>query len=168
MFFGRFGIGKIFQSTVFINIFESGYSMSLQLATIHTMLVDAEVEDGYVLTKGVHEVFIFNKNIKEELRTGQLVDVFLYRNKEERLEASTYVPNMVLGSYGWAKVVDIFPNLGVFVDIGTTIDVLVPKDDLPFVSHAWPHSGDELYVSITLDRQERLLGVLAKEDVFRD
>ena len=47
-------------------------------------------------------------------------------------------------------------ELGVFVHIGLSKDILVSLDDLPNLQHLWPKVGDRLYVSLKTDRQERL------------
>lgn len=142
--------------------------MSLPLGTIHSMLVDGQSDTGYFVTKGQFDGFIPNEEVAETLQAGSLADVFVYRDKEGQIALTTKLPQIVIGAYGWVEVVDIFPSLGVFVKISPTIDVLVPKDSMPHMHKAWPLPGDQLYISLTTDRQERLLGVLAKEDDFFD
>lgn len=67
------------------------------------------------------------------------------------------LPEVVMDQYGWAKVVSVLPNLGVFVDIGTTKEFLVSKDDLPLFENVWPKEEDMLFVTLGKDRKGRLL-----------
>jgi len=142
--------------------------MTLGLGTIHTMRIGKKVNDGYLLTKGAMQTVLPFEHTEEELTEGNNVDVFLYKDRNEKIVASTMIPKVVIGVYDWAEVVDVFPNLGVFVNIGTTVEVLVPKDDLPTFQKVWPLPGDKLYVTLSLDKQERLLGRVAKETIFTD
>ncbi|MFD6442826.1 hypothetical protein ACFWDG_24355, partial [Peribacillus sp. NPDC060186] len=41
-------------------------------------------------------------------------------------------------------------------------------DDLPNIDHLWPEVGDRLYVCLKTDRNERLFGKLATEDVIQE
>ena len=41
------------------------------------------------------------------------------------------IPAIQIGIYGWAEVVNVKRELGVFVNIGLSKDILVSLDDLP-------------------------------------
>jgi len=142
--------------------------MNLSLGTLHTMLVDGETETGYIVTKGLNETILSFEETNQAYRVGELVDVFVYQAKDGDVTVTAKLPDIVIGSYGWVEVVDIFPSLGVFVKLTDSIDVLLPKDDLPFVHKAWPLPKDKLYMTLSLDKQNRLLGKLAKETIFED
>jgi len=142
--------------------------MNLSLGTIHTMLVDGETETGYIVTKGLNETILAFEETNQSYRVGELVDVFVYQAKNGDVTVTAQLPDIVIGSYGWVEVVDIFPSLGVFVKLTDSIDVLLPKDDLPFVHKAWPLPKDKLYITLSLDKQNRLLGKLGKETIFED
>ena len=142
--------------------------MNLALGTIHTMRIVEKVNNGCLLMKGAFQITIPIEHSDEKLVEGENVDVFLFKDRQEKVVASTLIPKIVIGIYDWAKVVDVIPGLGVFVDIGTTVEVLVPKDDLPTFQKAWPLPGDKLYVTLALDKQERLLCRVAKEALFTD
>lgn len=142
--------------------------MSLPFGTIHSMLVDGQTDEGYIVTKGQFNGFLANEEAGKELHVGSIVDVFVYQNKQGKTTLTAKLPEIVLGSYAWAEVTGIFPALGVFVKISPTIDVLVSKDDMPYVFKAWPREGDRLYITLKLDREDRLLGQTAKDNFFQD
>lgn len=132
--------------------------------------VDRETEFGYFLTDGTDDVLLHNSEIAEgtELEIGQEVTVFIYLDKQGRLTSTMKIPNIQVGTYGWAEVVNVRRELGVFVNIGLSKDILVSLDDLPNLQHLWPAVGDRLYVSLKTDRQERLFAKLATEDVIQE
>lgn len=132
--------------------------------------VDRETEFGYFLTDGTDDVLLHNSEITEgtELEIGQEVTVFIYLDKQGRLTSTMKIPSIQVGTYGWAEVVNVRRELGVFVNIGLSKDILVSLDDLPNLQHLWPAVGDRLYVSLKTDRQERLFAKLATEDVIQE
>ena len=77
---------------------------------------------------------------------------------------NTHSPLVDRDRYGWAEVVEIRGDLGVFVAIGLPDkDIVISLDDLPSDKNLWPHKGDKLLISLKSDRKERLWGELADE-----
>src|SRR5699024_905051 len=107
--------------------------MNLSLGTLHTMLVDGETETGYIVTKGLNETILSFEETNQAYRVGELVDVFVYQAKDGDVTVTAKLPDIVIGSYGWVEVVDIFPSLGVFVILTDSIYVLLLKDLLTFL-----------------------------------
>ncbi|WP_164667948.1 CvfB family protein [Virgibacillus doumboii] len=130
---------------------------------IKTLEVLRKIDTGYVLDG---DVLLHHNETDNELDPGQKVDVFLYTDKNGRATATTQLPFVQMDVYDWAEVVDIIPNLGVFVDIGTSKDILVSIDDLPLFEEVWPAAGDKLFVTLGLDRKGRLLAIPASESAF--
>ncbi|GIO24829.1 S1 RNA-binding domain-containing protein [Oceanobacillus sp. J11TS1] len=138
----------------------------LPIGSIITMTVLRKIDTGYVLTAYGEEVLLHHNETEKPLEPEQSVDVFLYLNKKDQVNATTYLPFVTTGLYDWAEVVDVVPHLGVFVNIGTSKDILVSKDALPLFQESWPHSGDRLYITLQLDKKGRLLGVPASESII--
>ncbi|MEI3607343.1 S1-like domain-containing RNA-binding protein [Pseudogracilibacillus sp. SE30717A] len=140
----------------------------LEVGTIHTMNVSNKTQTSYQVKKsGITATLPFDFIIGE-VEVGQLIDVFLYHDRQGNLLATMQLPKMIIGSYDWVKVKDVIPNLGVFVDIGMAEEVLVSSDDLPLFQTAWPLPDDQLYVTLSLDKKGRLLAVPASQKVFND
>lgn len=137
-----------------------------ELGTIQTMNIDREIENGFVLKKGSNEALLHHNETIGELQLDQEIDVFLYQDKKGNITASMKLPTVVMDQYGWATVVNVIPDLGVFVDIGTTKEFLVSKDDLPLFENVWPKEDDKLYVTLGKDRRGRLLAIPATEGVI--
>lgn len=141
----------------------------LLAGTIHTMRVTKQMAEGYTLTKGDDSVFLSVEDGAgaQTLSLDDFVDVFLFTNKEAELFATTDLPKVMIGVYDWAEVVETLP-LGTFVTIGIDEDVLIYSEDLPLFRSAWPKQGDQLYMTIKADNNNRLLGVPATEGIFAD
>jgi uncharacterized protein len=139
----------------------------IEIGTIQTMVVDRKIDTGYVLKKDMTEALLHHNESDKQLEIGEEVDVFLYQDKKGNLTASTKLPEVVMDNYGWAKVVSVLPHLGAFVDIGTTKEFLVSKDDLPLFENVWPKEEDMLFVTLGKDRKGRLLAIPATEGIFQ-
>lgn len=141
---------------------------TMQMGTIQLMTVLRKSDQGYILQKGKTEAFLSEQETTRKLLNGDKVDVFVYMDKQDQIVATMNLPQMVMGTYGWASVVKVVPNLGVFVHIGSSIEVLVSVDDLPIVEAVWPDVGDKLYVTLGQDKKGRLLAIPASEEQLRN
>ena len=138
------------------------------IGTIQRMEVISTTTNGYLLLKGKTSAHLDREETLNELEVGNNIEVFIYPDKTGKLCASTKLPEITVATYGWAEVVGIVKGLGAFVDIGTTKEMLVSMDELPLFESVWPNAGDRLYVTLTIDRKERLLGIPATEGVIQD
>ncbi len=143
-----------------------GYIMNQLVGTIQTMTVDRTIETGYVLTFEMNEFLLHHNETNTILEPNQEVDVFIYMDKKGKVVATTKLPHIKMDIYDWAEVKNVIPNLGVFVDIGTTKDILVSKDDLPLFDQVWPQIGDRLFVTLGKDQKGKLLALPASEGVI--
>ncbi|SNT48630.1 hypothetical protein SAMN05444672_13227 [Bacillus sp. OK838] len=132
--------------------------------------VERKADFGWFLTDGSEDVLLHHSEMNEgtELELGDEVTVFIYHDKQARLTATMKIPEIQIDQYGWAEVVNVKRKLGVFVNIGLSKDILVSLDDLPNIDRLWPEVGDRLYVSLKTDRNDRLFGKLATEDVIQE
>ena len=80
---------------------------------------------------------------EEDVQVGDFVHVFLYANRRGELTATMKMPNMTCDTFGWATVIRIDDTEGVYVDIGSSFEVLVNGADMPKVRSLWPKPGDE-------------------------
>ncbi|MGE6752540.1 CvfB family protein [Rossellomorea sp. NPDC071047] len=139
---------------------------SLKPGTVVDLFVDHEVPYGFFLTNDLDRVLLHHSEITEEIQEGDTVKVFLYHDKDVRLTATMRIPKVQVGAYGWAEVVDKREDLGVFVNIGLPKDILVSADDLPKFLELWPNQGDQLFLTLNRDKQDRLYGRLATENII--
>ncbi|MEI3613860.1 CvfB family protein [Pseudogracilibacillus sp. SO30301A] len=140
----------------------------LEVGTIHTMKTDRKTDEGFIVKKTGGQAFLPQEYTDGNLEIGTFIDVFLYNDRQGKMVATMQLPKMVIGSYELAEVKDVIPNLGVFVDIGMTEEVLVSMDELPLYPKVWPVPGDKLYVTLNTDKKGRLLAVPATEKYFNE
>jgi len=138
------------------------------IGTIQKMNLVHELENHYQLSNDIGEALLPKADFLEEVQIDTLLDVFIYSDKRGKLIASPQLPTAVIGMYGWGEIVEVLPNLGAFINLGTTIDILISMDDLPTFDAAWPAVGDKLYVRLKKDKKDRLLAVPATENEFKD
>lgn len=138
---------------------------NLLVGTIKIATVIREIETGYVLDIDDSDVLLHYNDMNEDEKFTEEdeIEVFLYNDKNEQIVATTILPTIDRERFGWAEVISVIPKLGVFVDIGTTKEILVSVDDLPIYTEVWPKENDFLYVSLGEDRRGRLLAIPAKE-----
>jgi hypothetical protein len=130
------------------------------------MNVDSKINSGYILKNSGIEALLQDEETNVELEPGGKVNVFLYSDKRGRWIATLKLPRLHKNTYDWAEVKEVIPNLGAFVDIGISKEMLVSKDDLPLFESVWPAEGDMLYVTLGEDRKGRLLAIPANEDAL--
>ncbi|MCZ2260392.1 CvfB family protein [Sporosarcina sp. G11-34] len=118
--------------------------------------------------EGDDDDIMMNVSDAEEIQDGDTVKVFLYANRRGELAATMRMPNMTFGTYGWAKVIRIDDKEGVYVDIGSSFEVLVNGADMPKVRALWPVVGDQLYMTLRTDLGGQIFGRLGTEERVMD
>lgn len=63
---------------------------------------------------------------KAGVAVGDELEVFVYRDSEDRLIATTETPIAMVGEFGYLEVVALNQNVGVFLDWGLGKDLLLP------------------------------------------
>ncbi len=110
------------------------------------------------------EIALNASEAPEELKEDDTLEVFLFVDRRGNLSATTQLPSIQKGTYGWARVIKVSEKEGAFVDIGTSKEVQVKAEDLPKIKELWPAQGDHLYMTLRTDREGELFGRLATED----
>lgn len=138
------------------------------IGTVLTMKVEKKLDEDYIATRKSAEILLHSEGIENQLPIGEVIDAFIYRDRNNDIVATPIIPTAQKGTYGWAKVVEVIPGLGVFVNIGIPRDILVSVDDLPSFENVWPQADDQLFVTLDEDKEGRLLAIPASEQVFMD
>lgn len=114
----------------------------------NALAVLRSTSSGLFLDAGeLGEVLLPGRYIPPGTGPGHILDVFLYRDSEDRLVATTEVPYAMVGEFATLKVVAVNPNVGAFLDWGLPKDLM-----LPFREQAAPvRPGQRVVVYILLD-----------------
>jgi predicted RNA-binding protein (virulence factor B family) len=141
-------------------------SLNELVGQVTTLKVARKAAFGYFLTDGFEDVLLHKNEVNREYENDEEVEVFLYVDSEGRTSASTTIPEIAVGRYGWVKVTDTNPEIGVFLNIGIQKDLLLGADDLPAYESAWPQIGDLVYITIRVNRNYLLYAKLASDQVI--
>lgn len=139
---------------------------TIQVGNIVQLTVKKVLKDGYLLTNQSTDIYLDCNQSDDIYTVGDLVEVFLYHNDKDQINATTKLPHVRFSVFDWAEVVGVNQKLGVFVNIGAPNEILVSVDDLPKYRSAWPIAGDQLYVTLKRDKRNRLLAEPVKEADF--
>ncbi|MDF7810007.1 S1-like domain-containing RNA-binding protein [Hymenobacter sp. YC55] len=97
----------------------------MQLGDYNELEVAREVDFGMYLTSDDGDMLIPRKYIPEGTRVGDMLRVFVYRDSEDRLIATTLDPLAKVGDFAALTVRDVTP-LGAFLDWGLEKDLFLP------------------------------------------
>ncbi|MFF2753876.1 S1 RNA-binding domain-containing protein [Psychrobacillus sp. NPDC058041] len=136
-------------------------SASGEIVKLH---VKAQEGSKWILEHHEIDIPLNASEAPEELQVGNSIEVFLFVDRRGNLSATTQIPTIQKGTYGWARVIKVSEKEGAFVDIGTSKEVQVKADDLPKIKDLWPANGDHLYITLRTDKDGELFGRLATED----
>ena len=97
-----------------------------KLGQVNLLLASRETENGfYLVDDESNEILLPNKYVPEELETGDKLQVFVYKDSEDILIATTLNPKLMLNEYAALKAVAV-GTFGAFFDWGLEKDLLVP------------------------------------------
>jgi len=110
---------------------------------------------GFYLDGGTHgEILLPGRLIPSGATLGGKIDVFVYRDSEDRLVATPQKPLAMVGQFASLRVVSINPRIGVFLDWGMDKDLLLPMREM----FRPVSEGEFVLVQIVLDeRSDRLI-----------
>lgn len=131
-------------------------------------IIDENDNAYYVQIDGVTYELKKQELTQDEIpKVGDEIEGFIYDNKSHDREITQFLPFAQPDQYGWGKVTEVRPGLGVFVDVGLPDkDVVVSMDDLPREKERWPRRDDRLLVRLETDYKDRIWAKLADENIF--
>lgn len=133
--------------TALIKQLTNGISTMLSIGKMNKLTIDRIVNMGAYLKSEEGEVLLPNKYLTENVRAGDAINVFVYRESENRLMATTTRPHAEVGDIAILPVADVNDSIGAFLDWGMEKDLL-----LPFRRQLRPVSpGQKCVVKIMID-----------------
>ena len=125
----------------------------LELGKISSLAITRAVPMGVMLRSAEEEVLLPARFVPDDAEPGDRIDVFLYRDSEDRPIATTERPKALVDEFASLRVVSVNAT-GAFLDWGLPKDLL-----LPFQMQREPVSCDEhVVVRVLLDSvSERLV-----------
>ena len=126
----------------------------IKLGEKQVLKVVKKVDFGVYLSDGSNpeeKVLLPNKQVPAGADMGTEIEVFIYRDSDDRLIATTNEPKIMLGDVRMLRVKDV-ARIGAFMDWGLEKDVLLPfKEQTRKVK-----PGDEVLCAMYIDKSDRL------------
>ncbi|MGF7032053.1 putative RNA-binding protein (virulence factor B family) [Paenibacillus mucilaginosus] len=142
--------------------------MRLEAGTNQRLEVAREVSPhGFFLTDGTQDILLHYSEVVGEVKTGTQVEVFLFYDTQDRLAATMREPLIKLNEVALLEVADFHPRFGCFLEMGLGRQLLLPFRELPEMEELRPQVGDKVFVTMTHDRQGRLVAKVAGEDLLK-
>jgi len=137
----------------------------MRLGCTQTLAVVKKTDFGLYLTdiekkdnknRDVSEEILLPKNqVTPDMNLGSEIEVFIYKDSEDRLIATRMEPFIKLGEIKKLKVKEV-TKIGAFLDWGLSKDLLLPfKEQIYDIK-----SGDEILVTMYVDLSERLCATM--------
>jgi predicted RNA-binding protein (virulence factor B family) len=129
----------------------------LTLGKYQKLKVVKQVEFGvYLADKDPDErVLLPGKQVPENTSVGDEIEVFIYKDSEDRPIATTKKPRISIGEVARLKVSQV-TKIGAFLDWGLDKDLFLPFKQQTFKVK----EGDEVLVSLYLDKSARLCATM--------
>ena len=100
------------------------------MATIgkrNQLAVVRETNSGvYMDGEELGEILLPGRYVPRGTAPGAMLDVFIYRDSEDRLVATTEKPHAAVGEFAAMRVKELHPQMGAFLDWGLSKDLLLP------------------------------------------
>ena len=127
----------------------------MKLGKRQVLTVVKKVEFGVYLGSDKEKVLLPKKQVPEGVEPGDPIEVFLYKDSDDRLIATTSEPKIELGELAVLDVVDT-GKFGAFLDWGLEKDLFLPFKQ----QTAKVEKGDQCLVSLYVDKSQRLCATM--------
>lgn len=127
----------------------------MKLGKKQVLTVVKKVDFGVYLGSDEERVLLPKKQVPAGIESGDPVEVFLYKDSDDRLIATTNEPKIELGELAVLDVVDT-GKFGAFLDWGLEKDLFLPFKQ----QTAKVEKGDQCLVSLYIDKSQRLCATM--------
>ena len=127
----------------------------IELGKKQTLTVVKKVDFGVYLGEKEERVLLPIKQVPEGTKEGDTVEVFIYKDSQDRLIATTNEPALTLGEIAVLKVKEV-GKIGAFLDWKLEKDLLLPfREQTKKV-----HPGEEVLAALYIDKSDRLAATM--------
>ncbi len=133
----------------------------LLLGKMNRLQVIKEVDFGLYLDSDIDEILIPKRYVPENTKIGDFLDVFLYRDSEDRLIATTEIPKAMVDDYAFLEVKEA-NKFGVFLDWGIAKDLFVPFQE----QNGRMEAGKSYLVKLYIDQETNRIVASARLEHF--
>jgi len=135
-----------------------------KIGRLNRLIVVKELDQGvYLDGEDLGEILLPGRYVPEDCKTGSSIEVFIYRDSEDRIVATTETPLAMVGQFAVLKVVAVNSS-GAFLDWGLPKDLLVPFRE----QQQKMEEGRSYVVFVYLDERSDRIAASSKLDKFLD
>lgn len=136
-----------------------------ELGKKQRLVIVRESDHGFLLDGGgLGEILLPRREVPPEVEQGDEVEVFVSRDSEDRLVATTRLPVCEAGDYAGMRVVSVDRRLGAFLDWGLGKDLL-----LPYAEQSRPvREGETVVARVLVDGKSKRLVATTKLGRYLD
>lgn len=131
----------------------------IQLGKIQTLEIVSTTDHGIYLSQNNGQnspkVLLPKNQVQDEHHIGNSIEVFIYKDSEDRLIATTATPKLTLGKVALLQVKEV-TTIGAFLEWGLAKDLLLPFKE----QTARVHTGESVLVSLYVDKSDRLCATM--------
>ncbi len=138
--------------------------MKVELGRMNRLEVVREVDFGmYLDGGGTGDILLPARYVPSGCRPGDVLDVFLYLDSEERIVATTQTPLAMVGDFAYLQVAWV-NNFGAFLDWGLMKDLFVPFRE----QKTKMQKGQSYIVHLHVDEESYRIMASAKVERYLD
>lgn len=136
---------------------------SAQLGKINRLIILRDSDHGFYLDGGeLGEILLPNREVPEDVEQGDEVEVFISRDSEDRIVATSSRPVCEVGDFVMLEVKAVNRKIGAFLDWGYPKDLLLPfREQLRRVK-----PGEKVLVHVYLDEVSNRIVASARTNRF--
>lgn len=138
----------------------------IELGKYQTLEVVKKTDFGIYLAEAgsdkKHTILLPIKEVPEGTTSGDMLDVFLYKDSEDREIATTAKVPVTVGSLAVLKVKDV-STIGAFLDWGLMKDLFLPHKE----QTVKVEEGDQVLISLYIDKSSRLCATMKVYDILK-
>lgn len=140
-------------------------TQKIELGKTQELIVVKEVDFGVFLNTPAGDdkdkILLPKRQVPKGTKRNDVLEVFVYKDSEDRPIATTLEPDITLGSVARLKVNQV-TKIGAFLEWGLSKDLF-----LPFKEQLYPvKEGDAVLVTLYLDKSERLCASMRVYDAL--
>lgn len=128
-----------------------------RIGEIQKLRAVKKVDFGMYLTDGTDDgrILLPRRQVPADLKINDEIEVFVYRDSDDRPIATVNRPKLTLDGLGTLEVVSV-TKIGAFLDWGLERDLFLPYAQQTRQLHA----GENVLVSLYIDKSERLAATM--------
>jgi predicted RNA-binding protein (virulence factor B family) len=131
----------------------------IELGKIQTLEIIRKTSIGLYLNsqddRNSDDILLPNNQVPEEIKIGDPIEVFVYKDSEDRMIATVRRPKLTIGELGLLQVVEI-TKIGAFLDWGLEKDLFLPFGE----QRERVIKGKKYLVGLYIDNSRRLCATM--------